>query len=237
MILPKPETNNTDWHTLRGIIPLYKPRGISSHTAVAIVRRLTGEQRVGHGGTLDPLAEGVLVLGIGRDATKQLEVHAKGEKTYRTTIRLGYTSETLDAEGPVTQTHAKHVPSHKEVDHALCSFLGETMQTPPAYSALKIQGKPAYTLARKGKEVTLAPRRIHISRISCNAYTYPDIEATIVCSGGTYIRAIARDVGEKLGTGAYMYALTRTAVAIYTQDTCYRLPPETYQKNTNRFIK
>lgn len=223
------KTNNQtstspDWEQLRGVVPIYKPLNWTSHDVVGKLRRLTKEKRIGHGGTLDPLADGVLIIGIGRESTKKLASFASGEKTYQTVVRLGITSQTLDGEGPLTKSDIEKTPTQKEVDSVVKMFKGEILQTPPVYSALKISGVPAYKLARRGQAVELMPRTVNVSQIICDQYSYPDIRLTITCSGGTYIRSIARDIGEKLQTGAYMQALTRTAVGTYTLADCLLLP-------------
>lgn len=232
IILFSRKRGKENWPKLRGVHAFYKPSGMSSHAVVACLRRLTKEKRIGHGGTLDPLAEGVLVIGIGRSATKTLSKYTAGEKTYNTVVRLGIKSTTEDEEGEKTQV-SNHKPTEEEVLRAVQSFLGESMQTPPAFSALKINGTPAYKLARKGKEVSLSPRKIHISQIILNSYSYPDIDITVTCSGGTYIRAIARDIGEILGTGAYMHKLIRTQVGEFTIEKCLILPKDCSSNRKN----
>lgn len=165
---------------------------------------------VGHTGTLDPLATGLLVILLG-NYTKRAPKLTKLDKTYEVTMKLGKTSTTGDEEG-VKTTASDREPTHEEVEAAINSFLGEIEQIPPAYSAIKVNGKKAYELARKGKEVKLEPRRIKIYQIVDIEYKYPVIKFTTHVSSGTYIRTLAEDIGKKLGTGAYMSDLRRTKV-------------------------
>ncbi|MBI2595039.1 MAG: tRNA pseudouridine(55) synthase TruB [Candidatus Colwellbacteria bacterium] len=198
------------------ILNLRKPSGITSHDMVEIVRRLTGEARVGHGGTLDPFAEGVLVIGAGRESTKKLHRILKGtDKEYIATLKLGETSTTGDPEGKIKIT----APSEKiaEITNerlamSFSKFIGEIEQTPPAYSALKIKGVPAYKLARRGETPILQKRKVIIRELELVEYDPPLIRIRTVVSSGTYIRSLAEDIGRALGVGAYLQELTRTRV-------------------------
>ncbi len=196
-------------------IAIDKPSGISSHAVVEAVRRITGQKRVGHAGTLDPLARGVLVVGVGRAATRQLETIVEGVKDYITTIRLGLTSTTDDAEGTLTAHPAAAPPDRGAVEAAIKTFIGEIQQRPPAYSALKIGGRPAYKLARRGKAPPMLPRPVMVHSLDLLDYAWPDIQLRAVTGKGVYIRALARDIGEALGTGGYMADLTRRRVGSY----------------------
>jgi len=208
---------------MNGILLVDKPKGWTSFDAVNKVRRLiqhsplnvTGKKRfpVGHTGTLDPMATGLLVLLLGK-ATKQAPGLTKLDKTYEVTMRLGQTSTTGDAEGDKTDV-SRHKPTKTEVEDALQQFVGDTMQTPPAFSAIKINGQRAYKLARAGQEVALEPRPIHIEHIELTSYEYPLATFTAHVSSGTYIRSLVEDVGKQLGTGAYMSDLRRTQVGPY----------------------
>lgn len=191
-----------------------KPAGITSHDVVNRVRSISGERRVGHAGTLDPLATGLLIVGVGREATKQLGMLARREtKTYEAEITLGEERETDDAEGMVI-AKAKSVlpPSRREVERVLHQFLGTFSQVPPRYSAIKLGGQPAYRLARQGRPFQLKPRRITVFRMRLTSYRYPRLRVQTTVSAGTYIRALARDLGRRLGMGAYLSQLRRTQV-------------------------
>lgn len=204
-----------------------KPSGITSHDVVDRIRVITGERRVGHGGTLDPLASGLLVIGVGRSSTKRLSNYAlKKTKIYQATICLGEERDTDDIEGIVI-AKAKGVlpPTRAEVSRIVLSFIGEHKQVPPQYSAIRIQGERAYRIARTGGHIVFKPRLVKIFNIKIQGYRYPflDIEAKV--SSGTYVRALARDIGKKLGMGAYLQQLRRTwigkdsvekAVPLYT---------------------
>jgi len=197
------------------IIAIDKPKGITSHDVVNIIRRATGIKKVGHGGTLDPLATGVLVIAIGRSATKQLDKYVAGEKEYEATIKLGETSTTEDEEGEKTKISGKE-PSKDELQDVLNNFTGTITQTPPIYSALKVKGKAAYIYARKGEILNLEPRKVEIKKIELLKYNYPLLTIKVTCGKGVYIRSLARDIGEKLSTGAYLADLRRTRVAEFT---------------------
>lgn len=205
---------------IKGIIAVWKPAGISSHDMINRVRRASGIRTVGHAGTLDPLARGVLVVGVGRAATRQLAAIVRRDKEYRATVRLGMTSSTDDEEGEKT-THAVIViPARETVDAAARGFVGAIMQTPPLYSALKIKGKPAYAYAREGNNITMQARPVVIKEIEVLSYAFPDIRARVVTGAGVYIRSLARDIGAALGTGGYLADLERTRVGEYTKEQC-----------------
>jgi len=199
------------------ILNLIKPRGLTSHDVVNRVRKITKERRVGHGGTLDPLAEGVLIIGVGRESTKKLEEVLKGvDKEYEALIEFGKTSTTDDSEGKLTDTGASmELLTRDRLISALSSFEGESEQTPPAYSAVKILGKPAYKLARGGKKPILKARTVTIKEAELLLFEPPVVKIKFIVSSGTYIRSLARDLGEKLGVGAYLKELIRTRVGNY----------------------
>lgn len=206
---------------LEGIVAVYKPKGITSHDVIARIRRLTGVKRVGHAGTLDPLATGVLVIGIGREATKKLGVVVGKEKEYIATIKLGFSSTTDDEEGikisniknqKSNSAQEVQAPSLGEIKIALKQFVGHIKQTPPQYSAVKIKGKPAYKSARKGKKVELKEREVFIREIELLDYVYPLLKIKVTTGPGVYIRSLARDLGEKLSIGAYVSELERSRV-------------------------
>jgi tRNA pseudouridine55 synthase len=194
-----------------------KVKGMTSHDVVDRVRKITGEKRVGHGGTLDPNASGLLILGVGRESTRELgKISRKTTKTYSAEIRLGEERSTDDSEGFVTQKSRGVLPPSKtEVRSVLPSFKGKQKQVPPQFSAIKIKGKKAYELARKGKRVKLKPREIEVFRIKLLQYKYPILKIEVEVSSGTYIRALARDIGRRLGCGGYLKELRRTEVGKY----------------------
>jgi len=192
-----------------------KPKGMTSHDVVDAVRRATGERRVGHGGTLDPNATGLLIIGVGREYTKQLsQFNTQKDKTYEAEMVLGEERDTHDIEGTVTKT-SDFVPTLQDIDSALKKFKGEIEQIPPKHSAIKVNGKKAYALARAGREVELKPRKVLIKNIKILSYTYPLLKMEFKVSSGTYIRALARDIGQALGSFAYLGNLRRTAIGDY----------------------
>jgi tRNA pseudouridine55 synthase len=196
-----------------GFLVLDKPEGISSMGAVAAVKRRFRPLRVkaGHGGTLDPLATGVLVVGVGR-ATRRLAEVVEAAKTYRTAIDLSAFTTTDDREGPRAEVAPATLPDGAAVRRALATFEGEIEQTPSAYSAVKIGGRRAYRLARAGEAPTMPPRLVRIDRIELLAYEWPLATVEVHCGKGTYIRSIARALGERLGTGGHCAWLARTRV-------------------------
>jgi len=198
-----------------GLLNLDKPSGVTSRDVVNQVQRLIRPQKVGHAGTLDPLAQGVLVLGLG-PATRIMEYVQRQRKRYLGTFLLGRESPTEDITGEVRELPAPPRPSRDALEAACRSFQGEVLQRPPAYSALKVQGRRAYDLARAGAEVELAPRPVTFYSIQLLEYEYPKFVLEIECSGGTYVRSLGRDLAAALGTGAVMSALTRTAIGPFT---------------------
>ena len=200
---------------ISGILNIDKPRGWTSHDVVAKVRRLTGQRRVGHAGTLDPLATGVLLICIGQ-ATRVAEYLMAGQKRYRATLRLGISTDTYDADGQVTRDAGTVNVSRQDVEDALAAFVGEIEQVPPMYSALKRGGQPLYKLARRGETVERRPRRVTIESLQVVDWSPPEVTLEIVCSPGTYIRSLAHDLGERLGCGAHVTALRRLASGRFT---------------------
>lgn len=200
-----------------GILLVDKPKRWTSHDVVAKLRSITGIKKIGHGGTLDPMATGLLVIGIG-DATKQLEQFVQGDKTYLATVTLGATSTTDDDEGELTTVSLRRTPESVDAETALKKFIGTQEQLPPVYSAIKTAGKKAYQQARAGKEVERKPRLVTIHSIGLVRYEYPKLEIRTSVSKGTYIRALARDIGAALGTGGYLTALRRESVGPYSVD-------------------
>ena len=204
------------------LFAIYKPIGISSNGLLNNIRHLLGTKRVGHAGTLDPLASGVLVVATRDDCTKLTEVVGK-EKEYLATVKFGFESSTDDEEGEKRQIPIAHIPNADEVYKAVKKFVGEIDQIPPIYSAVKQEGIRAYANARKGKVVTLPPRRVTIKEIDVLSYSWPLAMIRVVTGPGTYIRALARDLGRALETGAYLTALERTRVGQFTKETAVRV--------------
>jgi tRNA pseudouridine55 synthase len=209
------------------IININKPRGVTSHDVVDAVRKITSEKRVGHAGTLDPFATGVLIVAVGRDDTKKLgAINEHSQKEYIAQVEFGKTSTTGDPEGTIKKTpqnpqkdillrdarQTKHT-----IQEILKQFTGEIIQTTPVYSAVKVRGTKAYKLARQGQSPTTMPQRqVTIYEIELVKYTYPYATFHIVCSAGTYIRTLVEDIGNALGVGAYTTELTRTRIGEYT---------------------
>jgi tRNA pseudouridine55 synthase len=201
---------------LNGLLVLDKPAGMTSRAAVdRIVACLPRSTRIGHTGTLDPLATGVLVICIG-SATRFAEYVQDMAKTYRTTLVLGARSDTDDGEGTITPVAVETPPDRARVAHVLQDFVGDIEQVPPNYSAAKVGGRRAYDLARQGREVTLQSRRVHIAAIDILDFTYPRLSLEIHCGKGTYIRSLARDLGQRLGCGAYVETLRRTQIGPFS---------------------
>jgi tRNA pseudouridine55 synthase len=200
-----------------GLVVVDKPSGWTSHDVVARMRRLTGVRRIGHAGTLDPLATGVLPLGIGR-GTRVLEYVGDAEKSYIATVRLGITTDTYDADGTATATRDWSGLTVEQVEAGLAGFTGEIEQRPPAFSAIKQGGVPLHRLARAGKEVEPPPRRVTVHAIDNVRVALPDVRFHVRCSKGTYVRSLAHDLGERLGCGAHLTALRRTATGGFTLD-------------------
>lgn len=196
---------------LEGVLPIDKPAGPTSHDMVARTRRALGTRRVGHTGTLDPFASGLLLLCIGR-ATRIAEYLSGMDKRYSAVVRLGVSTDTLDAAGTVTAEHDTTGLTRDAVENALALQRGEILQLPPAYSAKKICGERAYALARQGRDVDLEPVPVTIHELTITRFVLPDVHLEVTCGSGTYIRAIARDLGDALGVGAHLTALRRTAV-------------------------
>ncbi|HUJ17309.1 MAG TPA: tRNA pseudouridine(55) synthase TruB [Nitrospirota bacterium] len=194
---------------MEGILNVHKPSGITSHDVVQRVRRMLGERRVGHTGTLDPAATGVLVLCIGK-ATRIAQYLEAGEKEYQAVMRLGVTTDTFDADGRVVETRGYAPPDRSSLLQALKGFVGSALQTPPAYSAVKVGGVPSYKLARQGKALPLTPRQVTIRGIELVAYNDPLLTVTVTCSKGVYIRTLCSDLGKQLGMGAHLLKLVRT---------------------------
>jgi tRNA pseudouridine55 synthase len=220
---------------MEGILVIDKPAGISSARVVAQVKRLLPRgTKIGHAGTLDPFATGVLLLLVGK-ATKLCERLMDAPKQYGATVKFGATTETDDPESPEQPHVVGPIPTVDQIDAALQAFVGEISQRPPAFSALKVGGRRAYDLARRGHAVELEPRRVRVYGIERLAYTWPLLSLRIDCGRGTYIRSIARDLGEALGIGAYLTALRRTRVGTF--DAASAMRPETLGADLTRHLR
>ena len=218
---------------ISGILNVDKPAGMTSHDVVDRVRQLSGQRRVGHAGTLDPSATGVLVVCLGQ-ATRVAEYLMASGKVYQAQIRLGMSTDTHDAEGQVTATAEVDI-GEEEVRKALACFVGSIQQVPPMYSALKREGVPLYKLARRGITVEREPRSVEIHDIVLLGWNPPLLTIRAACSPGTYIRALARDLGQELGCGAHLQSLTRLASGHFTLDKAVSLD-ELAQGDWREFI-
>ena len=197
--------------SVSGILSINKPAGWTSFDVVALVRKRTGVRNVGHAGALDPSATGVLLVCLGQ-AVRISEYLMQLSKVYRARVMLGVATDTYDSEGQVTFEGDAGTVSEERLREALARFAGEVEQTPPAFSAVKVGGQRAYKLARMGRETRLSPRMVRVDRIELVAYEPPYAELEVECGKGTYIRSLAHDLGQELGCGAHLAALTRTRV-------------------------
>ena len=197
--------------TLEGVLLVHKPTGMTSHDVVAAVRRKLGVQRVGHTGTLDPMAEGLLVLLVGA-ATKHQHALQTHDKTYEAVVRLGTQTETGDAEGAPLRSLPVPPLERGRIEDVLREFTGSLSQTPPAYSAVKVAGRPAYWWARRRKPVTLEPRTVHVFRLALLDWTPRTLTVLVECSSGTYVRSLGEAIAERLGTVGHLAGLVRTRV-------------------------
>ncbi|MBI2444263.1 MAG: tRNA pseudouridine(55) synthase TruB [Candidatus Magasanikbacteria bacterium] len=217
-----------------------KPAGWTSHDIVAYLRKKLGrgkKLKVGHAGTLDPFATGLLIVGVGRAATKRLDEFKKLPKTYVAALRLGAVSDTHDPTGTIKITDQKTIEQFNKPTSALTRitdtlncFVGKQKQTPPMYSAKKINGRKLYELARQGKEIERPPAPIEIYALKLLDYQWPELKIEVLCSAGTYIRSLAHDLGQRLGVGAYCAELTRTRIGQYSL--AKAKPPEAIDSQT-----
>lgn len=240
-----------DFSIQNPVLLINKPSGPTSHDVVDKVRKITGVRRVGHAGTLDPFASGLLIILVGREATKRQAEFLGMDKTYEATIRLGATSTTEDPTGEITLRKRGQSPfftfppaetengaengdcprfpldpgfRRDDIENILSSFVGTNDQLPSSFSAKKIKGKKAYELARRGIRPDLKPKCVTIHSIDILSYEWPILTIHVRASSGTYIRALARDIGEKLGCGAYVEKLKRTAIGPYALEQAQTLP-------------
>jgi tRNA pseudouridine55 synthase len=205
-----------------GIFNINKPSGLTSHDVVNRVRQLVGTRKVGHAGTLDPMATGVLLVCVGQ-ATRLIEYIMAGSKTYRATICFGLTTDTYDKDGQVIANADPSALTKETVTQALSKFVGEIDQTPPPFSAIKKEGVPLYKLARKGIMIQARPRRIRIEAINPIQWQLPEVVVDVICQTGTYIRSLAHDAGQMLGVGAYLTRLIRLASGNWSLDNAISL--------------
>ncbi len=197
------------------LFSVYKPPGKSSYDLIRWFKKKYPGEKIGHGGTLDPFAEGVLIIGVGRSATKQLGLFLNhSRKTYRATLQLGTVSTTDDPEGQKIRCVGAPLPSLPVIEQTLKKFVGEIWQTPPQFSALKIKGERAYDKARRGEQFVMEPRQVFIEQVQLVSYDGAELVIEVTCGSGTYIRSIARALGEEWGTGAYLTRLIRTRVRV-----------------------
>jgi tRNA pseudouridine55 synthase len=202
-------------NVVSGVLVIDKPVGLTSHDVVQIIRRGTGIRRAGHTGTLDPRASGVLVVLIG-PAVRLSEYVSASDKRYQATIHLGSSTDTYDAEGRITASASLSNISEEQFENILQQFVGEIEQVPPPYSAVKVQGRKAYDMAREGEEVSLEPRTIQVYSLDLLEWDPPEVVTDVFCSSGTYVRSLANDLGNALGVGAHLVGLRRTKSGRFT---------------------
>jgi len=218
---------------MENIFAFYKPKGITSNDAVQKVKRIIGIRgvKIGHAGTLDPLAQGVLVIAVGREATKKINEIVKKEKEYIAEITLGFESTTDDAEGEKTKIEFSIEPNKEAIENSFKDFIGNIKQMPPIYSAIKIQGQEAYKYARKGQVVEMQAREVEIKNIELLEYAWPKLKIKVLTGPGVYIRSLAKDIGRKLGVGGYLSFLERTRVGDFKKEDAV------FEENLSEFLK
>jgi len=205
------------------ILPVDKPTDMPSFDVVEIVREGTGVKKVGHAGTLDPMATGLLIILVARPATRLQEACMHLSKTYEATLRLGETTPSHDIETEVVERTDPSDITRAEVEEAFDAFRGTIEQVPPMYSAVKVDGERLYEKARRGETVDRPPRQVHVDCFELTDWNPPEVSVRIECSKGTYVRALARDLGEKLGVGAHLTALRRTAIGLFSVEESWTL--------------
>lgn len=217
-----------------GFLLIDKPQGWTSFDIVAKLRGITKVKKIGHAGTLDPLATGLLLIAIGRKATREIQQYVKLDKVYTTTAILGAVADSYDADGTIYKegneftegqgwkiSHIK--PSREEIEQVVKSFQGKIQQVPPMFSAKKVGGKKLYELAREGKVIEREPSDIEIYKVEITRYEYPQVDITVHCSTGTYIRSLVHDIGQQLGVGAYINVLRRTHIADFDVNDAWQI--------------
>ncbi len=211
-------TNSPPSQSVSGFLLIDKSRGITSHDVIDELRRITGIRKIGHAGTLDPFAQGLLICAVEREATKHLAEFVGLEKSYTTHVYLGATSDTYDRDGKIVEKDITAIPTEHDIQYVLRSVEGSSEQIPPMYSAKKVAGKKLYELARKGIEIERKPQHITVNDVVCTSYHYPHLVFSCTVSSGTYIRTLVHDIGQKLTCGAYTKALERTSIGSFTLD-------------------
>ena len=205
-----------------GFVVIEKPAGVTSHDVVGAIRRMTGERRVGHAGTLDPAAVGVLPIAVGL-ATRTVEYLSESDKGYLAEITFGVTTDSLDGDGTVTEINDATGVTLEQIEAVLPDFQGEILQVPPMHSAIKIDGRPLYERARRGEEIELDARAVTIYMLEVVRWEHPVLEVFVHCSKGTYVRSLARDIGEALSCGAYMSNLVRVSTGPFSLEDSWNL--------------
>jgi tRNA pseudouridine55 synthase len=211
------------YNNFSGYLLVNKPGGLTSHDVIDFLRKITQIKKIGHAGTLDPLAEGLLFVAIGRQATKNINNFVLLDKEYEACLMLGQETDTYDAEGVVVKKYQGEVIMKKKIKMALNKFIGEQKQIPPMYSAKKIKGRKLYEIARENKVIDRESSLINIEKIKLKKYNWPNLYLKIKCSSGTYIRSLAYDIGLELACGAYLKALKRTRVGKFKLKNAYSL--------------
>ena len=206
-----------------GFLLINKPKSISSHDVVNVLRKITNIKKIGHAGTLDPLAEGLLLLAIGRKATKEINYFIGLDKEYKATLKLGEETDTYDKEGKITRKYNEKKIKKKKIKEVLKSFTKEQLQVPPMFSAKKVKGEKLYKLARQGIIIDRKPCLIKIYKIKFIKYSWPYLKIKVKCSSGTYIRSLAYDIGLELNCGAHLYDLKRTKIGNYKLKNAHKL--------------
>ena len=219
---------------MNGIINFHKPQNVTSHDCVSVIRRLTGIKRVGHTGTLDPMATGVLPICIG-SATRVIEYLDQDEKTYRCDMQLGVETDTQDIWGQILRERPTDHLTPERIAEAVFSFQGDVVQIPPKYSALKVNGRRLYEYARAGQDVEIKSRHIFISKMQLDSIQGSNVTFTVTCSKGTYVRTLCSDMGEKLGCGAAMSGLVRLATGMFRLEDAFT--PEQLKTMTKEEIQ
>ena len=217
-----------------GFILIDKPLKMTSHNVVNQLRKITKIRKIGHAGTLDPLASGLLILAIGRSATKNIQQYIKLDKTYIADIKLGAISTTYDQEGEIKKIKSDKI-GLQQIKTIIKNFTGQIKQVPPMFSAKKIKGQKLYHLARQGKEIKRPAQKIEIFYINILKYNWPDLKIKVKCSSGTYIRSLAYDIGQQLGCGAYLAGLKRIKIGQYKLDNAIKIS-KINKKNWHKHI-
>lgn len=219
-----------------GLILVHKPEKLTSHDVVFRIRQILGLKKVGHYGTLDPFATGLMVIAVGQ-ATRLFPFYLKTDKTYTAQIRLGLATDTYDLFGKPTTDEVHDFPDKNQVIQKMNGFIGDILQVPPLYSAKKFKGKPLYVLARENKKVELKPNPVTVHRFELSNYNPPYLECIVVCSSGTYIRSLAHDLGQSLGCGAHLSQLVRTSVGTFVLEESFCLEDITKLAHNKKFME